>query len=65
MFSQKKNIITLSSIENYKEPKFIEERDIKVLNNLGVNFETDIKIFLIEIRKYFNTICKKRILYKR
>ena len=41
---------------DYKETKFIEEKDIKVLKNLGVEYENDIKVFLLEIRNYFNSI---------
>ena len=45
---------------DYKETKFIEEKDIKVLKNLGVEYENDIKVFLLEIRNYFNSIWQEK-----
>ena len=59
MFSEKRRLISMNKIEDLKARRFIEDPDIEVLNNLGINFENDIKIFLEEIRKYFNSIWKK------
>ena len=45
--------------EKMDKPKFVEERDILVLKELGINYENDINIFLKELRCYFNKVWSK------
>jgi|TARA_B110000027_G_C15815574_1_gene167584 hypothetical protein len=41
------------------KPKFVEEKDILVLKELGINYENDINIFLKELRCYFNEVWRE------